>query len=52
MLEFERLGETFSPSRAFDPIGWMEDGEILTGTLDTLEDDLRRYWDAQEAGRR
>ena len=52
MLELERLGETFSPSRVIDPIGWMEDGEILTGTLDTLEDDLRRYWDAQEAGRR
>src|SRR5713226_5611569 len=52
MFEFECLGETLSPSRVIEPIGSMEDGEIITGTLAALEDDLRRYWDAQETGRR
>jgi hypothetical protein len=52
MLQFERLGETFSPSRVIDSIGWLEDGEIITGTLPTLEEDLRRYQDAHATGRR
>jgi hypothetical protein len=52
ILEFERLGETFSPSRVVEPMGWMEDGGIITGTVATLEDDLRRYWDEKEAAKR
>jgi hypothetical protein len=35
-----------------EPMGWMEDGEIITGTVATLEDDLRRYWDEKEAAKR